>query len=59
MAGLPIAYFPSLAAASTDDRDTVLCLRSVLIKPEHCEWLPPILTILDAAYADATEEVES
>ena len=51
--GLPIAYFPALAADSTDPQETVLCLRSVLMKPEHREWLSQILSILDAAYQDA------
>jgi glutamate/tyrosine decarboxylase-like PLP-dependent enzyme len=31
------------------DRDTIICLRSVLMKPEHREWLDRIWTILDAA----------
>jgi len=31
------------------DRDTIICLRSVLMKPEHREWVDPIWTILDAA----------
>jgi glutamate/tyrosine decarboxylase-like PLP-dependent enzyme len=56
---LPAGYFPSLAADSSDGRDTVLCLRSVLMKPEHREWLNQILTILDAAYRDAAEESKS
>ena len=53
---LPISYFPVLAADSADRQDTVLCLRSVLMKPEHREWLSQILPILDAAYHDASEE---
>src|SRR5208337_3299713 len=40
---LPVGYFPSLAADSPDGQDTVLCLRSVLMKPEHREWLNQIL----------------
>jgi tyrosine decarboxylase / aspartate 1-decarboxylase len=31
------------------DRDTIICLRSVLMKPEHREWADRIWTILDAA----------
>jgi len=53
---LPIGYFPALAANSKDDQETVLCLRSVLMKPEHREWLNQILPILDAAYRDAMKE---
>ncbi len=55
---LPIGYFPALAADSTDHQETVLCLRSVLMKPEHREWLNQILPILDAAYRDAMQESE-
>jgi glutamate/tyrosine decarboxylase-like PLP-dependent enzyme len=53
---LPIGYFPALAANSKDDQETVLCLRSVLMKPEHREWLNQILPILDEAYRDAMKE---
>jgi hypothetical protein len=31
------------------DRDTIICLRSVLMKPEHREWVDPIWKILDEA----------
>src|SRR5436190_6172582 len=31
------------------DRDTIICLRSVLMKPEHQAWADKIWTILDAA----------
>ena len=31
------------------DRDTIICLRSVLMKPEHREWVDRIWAILDAA----------
>ncbi len=60
---LPVAYFPTLKKpqgrtagpalppADSSGQDTVLCLRSVLMKPEHCEWLNQILSILDAAFA--------
>jgi glutamate/tyrosine decarboxylase-like PLP-dependent enzyme len=53
LARLPVAFFPSLAANSSDHKETVLCLRSVLMKPEHREWLSQILAILDAAFRDA------
>jgi glutamate/tyrosine decarboxylase-like PLP-dependent enzyme len=56
---LPIAYFPALAADPSNRQDTVLCLRSVLMKPEHREWLSQILPILDAAYQDAAKEPAS
>ena len=31
------------------DHDTIICLRSVLMKPEHREWVDRIWAILDAA----------
>jgi len=31
------------------DHDTIICLRSVLMKPEHREWVDRIWSILDAA----------
>jgi tyrosine decarboxylase/aspartate 1-decarboxylase len=52
---LPVGYFPSLATDSPEAQETVLCLRSVLMKPEHREWLNQILSILDAAFRDAEE----
>jgi tyrosine decarboxylase/aspartate 1-decarboxylase len=42
---LPLRFFSS-AAAIEPDQDTVLCLRSVLMKPEHLHWLPRIYEIL-------------
>jgi tyrosine decarboxylase / aspartate 1-decarboxylase len=35
------------------DRDTITCLRSVLMKPEHREWVDRIWSILDAATSAA------
>ncbi len=37
------AYVPGIRATT----DTVTCLRSVLMKPEHEEWLEPIMSILE------------
>ena len=50
---LPVGYFPSLVSEPSDSQETVLCLRSVLMKPEHREWLNQILSLLDAAFRDA------
>jgi len=36
-------YVPDLEA----NAETVTCLRSVLMKPEHKQWLDKIMTILD------------
>ena len=35
------------------DRETIICLRSVLMKPEHRQWVDRIWTILDAATSAA------
>jgi len=35
------------------DRDTIICLRSVLMKPEHREWVDRIWSIVDAATSAA------
>jgi len=50
---LPTLFFSGAAAGFEPDRDTVLCLRSVLMKPEHLPWLPRLWEIL----ARAADEV--
>ena len=51
VADLPVGFFPSLSASVQRDRETVTCLRSVLMKPEHLDWIDRIWEIL-AATAD-------
>jgi tyrosine decarboxylase/aspartate 1-decarboxylase len=51
VADLPVSFFPSLSARVQRDLETVTCLRSVLMKPEHLEWIDRIWEIL-AATAD-------
>jgi hypothetical protein len=48
---LPERWFSS-AVTAEDTREMVLCLRSVLMKPEHETWLPRIWNELDAATAE-------
>jgi hypothetical protein len=51
VAELPLAFFtrpPGMVA----DRDTIVCLRSVLMKPEHLDWIERIVALLDAATRD-------
>lgn len=50
---LPVRFFSSEAAAFERDRDTVLCLRSVLMKPEHLVWLPRLWDLLSHAADEA------
>ena len=54
LAELPVAFFDVARAGMAADRDTITCLRSVLMKPEHRAWVDRIYTILDAATAQAT-----
>jgi glutamate/tyrosine decarboxylase-like PLP-dependent enzyme len=49
LANLPVEFFDLQAAAVERDRDTMTCLRSVLMKPDHREWVEEIWKILDAA----------
>ncbi len=49
LADLPVDFFDLPAATMERDRDTVTCLRSVLMKPEHREWIDRIWGILDQA----------
>ncbi|MFZ0635462.1 MAG: aminotransferase class I/II-fold pyridoxal phosphate-dependent enzyme [Candidatus Acidiferrales bacterium] len=49
MADLPVQFFESNAPGTKWDTRTITCLRSVLMKPEHLEWLETIWTLLNAA----------
>ncbi len=49
LAELPARFFDFNAAGIAGDRDTVTCLRSVLMKPEHLQWVDRIWEILDQA----------
>ena len=51
LARLPVTLFAPQTWAEPGDQ--VLCLRSVLMKPEHLEWLPEFIARLDAAAAHA------
>lgn len=53
---LPVRFFSRVPAAFEPDRDTILCLRSVLMKPEHLAWLPRILDILTRSAEDASKQ---
>ena len=52
LAELPAAFFDFEAHGVARDRETVTCLRSVLMKPEHAAWVDRIAGILEAS-ADA------
>jgi len=46
VAELPVNFFSSLQPGVRLDRETVTCLRSVLMKPEHLDWVDRIWQIL-------------
>ncbi len=46
VAELPVKFFADNLGAMAKDRETITCLRSVLMKPEHREWLPRIWELL-------------
>ncbi|MGA8221724.1 MAG: aminotransferase class I/II-fold pyridoxal phosphate-dependent enzyme [Candidatus Acidiferrales bacterium] len=46
---LPARFFVAGSGAFETDRDTVLCLRSVLMKPEHLDWVPRLYKLLSEA----------
>jgi tyrosine decarboxylase/aspartate 1-decarboxylase len=49
LADLPMEFFAGGAGAMVRDQPTVTCLRSVLMKPEHLDWVDRIWQILDEA----------
>lgn len=49
LAALPIKFFPDIAKNAAGDKETVTCLRSVLMKPEHADWMERIWAILSEA----------
>ena len=49
LASFPRAMVEPAGAVGLWDRDDVLCLRACVMKPEHVDWMPEILSRLDAA----------
>jgi tyrosine decarboxylase/aspartate 1-decarboxylase len=47
VAELPASFFDLARAGMKADRATITCLRSVLMKPEHAEWIGRIWQLLD------------
>ncbi len=56
LAELPVRFFDFAAAGVDVDQETVTCLRSTLMKPEHLDWLDQIWDILDTATNAALEQ---
>jgi len=49
VAELPILFWGSNLGTMKRDRETLTCLRSVLMKPEHFGWVPRIWELLSAS----------
>ncbi len=47
MIELPVDLVRTYAPGLEADAETITCLRSVLMKPEHKDWLPQIMAILE------------
>jgi len=52
VAELPTAFWGANLGSMQRDRETMTCLRSVLMKPEHLDWIPRIWDELSAATAE-------
>ena len=50
LAELPASFFQNLPTTIRRDKPTVTALRSVLMKPEHAEWLDQIHSILTSVW---------
>jgi hypothetical protein len=53
VAELPVEFFAPSLGEMRKDRGSLTCLRSVLMKPEHRDWIDRIWHIL----SDAADEV--
>jgi len=53
LAELPTDFWAANLGSMHRDRETMTCLRSVLMKPEHLDWIPRIWNEL----SEATSEV--
>jgi len=51
MIDLPTKFVTANLPQMDPNAETVTCLRSVLMKPEHRDWIDPIMTILEASAA--------
>jgi tyrosine decarboxylase/aspartate 1-decarboxylase len=55
VAELPIEFFQANLAGMEKDRPTLTCLRSVLMKPEHRDWIDRIWAILLESTGDVLD----
>jgi hypothetical protein len=59
LAELPVDFFDISGSGIDRDRETVTCLRSVLMKPEHIDWVGTIWERLDRATTEALGKLKS
>jgi glutamate/tyrosine decarboxylase-like PLP-dependent enzyme len=59
VAELPAIFWGDPAVRMQHDRGTMTCLRSVLMKPEHFDWVGGIWQLLAAAADDSQGELSS
>ena len=52
LSSLPVEFFDLQGAGIERDSDTITCLRSVLMKPEHSDWVERIWQILDRVISE-------
>ncbi len=57
IADLPGRFWSGAGLDSPSDSETVTCLRSVLMKPEHKDWVEAILERLKRAQTDTTFKI--
>jgi glutamate/tyrosine decarboxylase-like PLP-dependent enzyme len=55
LAEIPVKFFNEQLIGVKIDGETVRCLRSVMMKPEHEEWLERIWQVLEAAVSSIAE----
>jgi tyrosine decarboxylase / aspartate 1-decarboxylase len=55
VAELPLHFWEANLGAMKRDRKTLTCLRSVLMKPEHLDWVERIWQLLTVAVAEALQ----
>src|SRR5271157_2942885 len=55
VAEIPVAFFGDQWEGANQDRLGLTCLRTVLMKPEHLDWLDRIWAILDQATQECLE----
>ncbi len=58
LADLPVDFFDLTGKKMERDQDTMTCLRSVLMKSEHCEWVDRIWAILDQVTGEVMTPVK-